>query len=116
MLHILIPLLAERRGSFQDLSTSFSVIIFQLHASASLQGLFRIAGSSSRVKFLKAAFDAQLPMISSNGSEQYQVVSLLTNDMDHHAISSLLKTYLRELPDALPTSALYDEWMDTTRY
>ncbi|GAU89018.1 hypothetical protein RvY_01617 [Ramazzottius varieornatus] len=84
------------------------------HCSLKEEGLFRIAGSSSRVKFLRAAFDAQLPMIS-NGTEQYQVVNLLTNDMDHHAITSLLKTYLRELPDPLPTAALYKEWMDTTR-
>lgn len=35
---------------------------------------------------------------------------------DVHVISSVLKSYFRELPEPLLTYALYDEWLAAIRY
>lgn len=34
---------------------------------------------------------------------------------DIHAVADLIKTYLREMPDCLLTSALYNQWMEAAR-
>ncbi|XP_048575857.1 rho GTPase-activating protein 44 isoform X2 [Nematostella vectensis] len=62
------------------------------------QGLFRMAGSSGKIRKLKAAFDAGM-------------VDLTEFDCDVHAITGVLKQYLRELPEPLMTFALYDDWI-----
>lgn len=66
------------------------------------EGLFRIAGSASKVKKLKAAFN------SSHGP-----VLTSEEDIDVHVIASILKLYLRELPEPLMCSDLYNEWLQT---
>lgn len=63
------------------------------------EGLFRIAGGSSRVKRLRAAIDS--------GS----LTCLIPEYQDVHVLASALKMYLRELPDPLLTAQLYNEWM-----
>ncbi|XP_065899740.1 rho GTPase-activating protein 44-like isoform X2 [Dysidea avara] len=59
------------------------------------EGLFRIAGSASKVKNLVAAFDAR--------AEEMHLY-------DPHTIAGVLKQYLRDLPDPLLTYRLYPEW------
>ncbi|XP_046855008.1 rho GTPase-activating protein 44-like isoform X2 [Xenia sp. Carnegie-2017] len=64
-----------------------------------VEGLFRIAGQSTKVKKLKVSFDAGLADLS---SEEYDV----------HAVTGVLKQYLRELPEPLMTYELYHEWIE----
>lgn len=59
------------------------------------EGLFRIAGSTAKVKNLVAAFDAR--------AEQMHLY-------DPHTIAGALKQYLRDLPEPLLTYKLYPEW------
>ncbi|XP_067118575.1 rho GTPase-activating protein 44-like isoform X2 [Centruroides vittatus] len=75
-----------------------SCVGFLLEFGISEEGLFRIAGSSSKMKKLKNAFDAG-------------VVDMAEYIRDPHAVAGVLKSYLRELPEPLMTFALYDEWM-----
>ncbi|KAM7296257.1 rho GTPase-activating protein 44 [Ixodes scapularis] len=62
------------------------------------EGLFRITGSVSKVKKLKSAFNAG-------------IVDLSEFERDPHTIASILKQYLRELPEPLMTFSLYEDWM-----
>ncbi|XP_044268980.1 SH3 domain-binding protein 1-like isoform X2 [Tribolium madens] len=66
------------------------------------EGLFRIAGSMSRVKRLKSSIDSGC--FSPKLIPEYQ---------DMHVLASALKMYLRELPDPLLTSKLYNEWLQS---
>ncbi|RZC40014.1 rho GTPase-activating protein 92B, partial [Asbolus verrucosus] len=68
------------------------------------EGLFRIAGGSSRVKRLKSSIDSGC--FSSKPIPEYQ---------DVHVLASALKMYLRELPDPLLTSKLYNEWVQAAQ-
>ncbi|PWA16158.1 hypothetical protein CCH79_00019438 [Gambusia affinis] len=65
-------------------------------------GLFRIAAGASKLKKLKAALDCSTSQLE----EFYS---------DPHAVAGALKSYLRELPDPLMTSQLYDEWIQASR-
>lgn len=62
------------------------------------EGLFRITGSASKIKKLKSAFNAGFADMSEF-------------ERDPHTVASVLKLYLRELPEPLMTFDLYDEWM-----
>lgn len=66
------------------------------------EGLFRISGSSSKIKKLKNAFDAGIVNIE----EYYR---------DAHTIAGVLKCYLRELPEPLLTFELYEEWINASK-
>ncbi|KAL7281302.1 hypothetical protein ACG7TL_004611 [Trametes sanguinea] len=61
------------------------------------EGLFRVSGRSSHVAKLRAEFDA--------GSD-YDLIACEPGDLDPHAVASIFKTFLRELPEPLLTSAL----------
>ncbi|XP_065318124.1 rho GTPase-activating protein 44-like [Gordionus sp. m RMFG-2023] len=61
-------------------------------------GLFRMTGSSPKIKKLKSAFDSGSP------------VDMQEFIQDPHVITGILKLYLRELPEPLLTFKLYDEW------
>lgn len=62
------------------------------------EGLFRITGSASKIKKLKSAFNAGFADMSEF-------------ERDPHTVASVLKLYLRELPEPLMTFDLYEEWM-----
>lgn len=62
------------------------------------EGLFRITGSASKIKKLKSAFNAGFADMSEF-------------ERDPHTVASVLKLYLRELPEPLMTFSLYEEWM-----
>ncbi|KAI0356156.1 RhoGAP-domain-containing protein [Trametes cingulata] len=61
------------------------------------EGLFRVSGRSSHVAKLRSEFDA--------GSD-YDLTECEPVDLDPHAVASIFKTFLRELPEPLLTSAL----------
>lgn len=73
-------------------------VLFILEHAMDAEGLFRLAGSSIRIKKLKAAFDAGVVCIEEFSHEI-------------HVVTGVLKQYLRELPDPLLTRVLYDEWI-----
>ncbi|BFZ03546.1 hypothetical protein BsWGS_06585 [Bradybaena similaris] len=62
------------------------------------EGLFRLAGSSVKLKKLKACFDAH-----SVDMEEFST--------DPHTVAGALKQYLRELPEPLLTFQLYDDFI-----
>ncbi|KAG9110755.1 hypothetical protein FRC07_008157 [Ceratobasidium sp. 392] len=61
------------------------------------EGLFRISGRPSHVARLRAEFDA---------GADYDLSEVHPSDLDPHAVSSLFKAYLRELPEPILTRAL----------
>ncbi|GBP69338.1 Breakpoint cluster region protein [Eumeta japonica] len=61
-------------------------------------GLYRVSGSASDLNRLKKSFET-------NGYEAEQ----LLKEVDIHSVTGVLKLYLRELPEALFTDALYPE-------
>lgn len=67
------------------------------------QGLFRVSGNNSRIRRLKAAFDAH--QINNDSLEIAEYIN------DPHSVCSVLKCYLRELPEPLMTHALHSEWV-----
>uniref|UniRef100_A0A4W5R8S1 Rho GTPase activating protein 44 n=1 Tax=Hucho hucho TaxID=62062 RepID=A0A4W5R8S1_9TELE len=66
-----------------------------------LQGLFRVAPSASKLKKLKASLDCG-------------VMDVQEYSADPHAIAGALKSYLRELPEPLMTSELYEDWIQAS--
>ncbi|KRT81169.1 hypothetical protein AMK59_5773 [Oryctes borbonicus] len=68
------------------------------------EGLFRVAGSVTRVKRLKLSIDS--------GCFSF----LLPEYRDVHVIAATLKMYLRELPEPLLTSMLYNDWITAMKY
>ncbi|XP_057311102.1 rho GTPase-activating protein 44-like isoform X2 [Hydractinia symbiolongicarpus] len=73
-------------------------VLYLLESSMDVEGLFRLAGSSTKIKKLKAAFDAGVVEMED-----------FTNEV--HAVTGVLKLYLRELPDPLLTFELFEEWI-----
>uniref|UniRef100_A0A8C5G4Y4 Rho GTPase-activating protein 44 n=1 Tax=Gouania willdenowi TaxID=441366 RepID=A0A8C5G4Y4_GOUWI len=65
------------------------------------EGLFRVAPSASKLKKLKASLDCG-------------VLDVQEYSSDPHAIAGALKSYLRELPEPLMTTELYDEWLQAS--
>ncbi|THH13214.1 hypothetical protein EW146_g6972 [Bondarzewia mesenterica] len=61
------------------------------------EGLFRISGRASHIAKLRAEFDT--------GSD-YDMTECAPGDLDPHAVSSIFKAYLRELPEPILTNAL----------
>ncbi|KAI0633410.1 hypothetical protein C8Q77DRAFT_1157618 [Trametes polyzona] len=61
------------------------------------EGLFRVSGRSSHVAKLRSEFDA---------GTDYDLTECEPGDLDPHAVASIFKTFLRELPEPLLTSAL----------
>uniref|UniRef100_A0A8K9XE77 Rho-GAP domain-containing protein n=1 Tax=Oncorhynchus mykiss TaxID=8022 RepID=A0A8K9XE77_ONCMY len=67
------------------------------------EGLFRVAPSTSKLKKLKASLDCG-------------VMDVQEFSADPHAIAGALKSYLRELPEPLMTSELYEDWIQASKY
>lgn len=68
------------------------------------EGLFRVAGGASKVRRMKLSLDANC--MSLETALEYR---------DPHVIASVLKSYLRQLPEPLMTHRLHDEWMAAAR-
>ncbi|KAF0308975.1 Rho GTPase-activating protein 44 [Amphibalanus amphitrite] len=71
-----------------------------LQIGADEEGLFRVAGSTSKARKLKSCFDAGLA--SPEHMHEY---------LDAHVVADALKAYLRDLPEPLMTTDFYDDWM-----
>uniref|UniRef100_A0A6A7G2R3 Rho GTPase-activating protein 44-like n=1 Tax=Hirondellea gigas TaxID=1518452 RepID=A0A6A7G2R3_9CRUS len=96
----------------RSLATPIEVCIRRLvDTGLQEEGLFRIAGSASKVKRLKGAFDANLideSTFAALGDEYHK-------DYDVHVIAGAFKCYLRELPEPLLTYTLHAEWLEAIR-
>ena len=64
------------------------------------EGLFRLAAGSSKVKRLRAELEAGLSSLPS------------LETADHHVLTAIIKSYLRELPDPLLGADLYQDWVE----
>jgi len=73
-------------------------VLHLLENGLNVEGIFRLAGSAAKIKRLKASFDAG-------------IVDLNEFENDVHAVTGILKQYLRELPQPLLTFELYDDWI-----
>nr|CAH7730924.1 unnamed protein product [Callosobruchus chinensis] len=67
------------------------------------EGLFRVAASTTKVKRLKSSIDSGC------------FVALIPEYRDAHVLASLLKLYLRELPEPLLTFHLHKEWLEAAQ-
>jgi len=76
-------------------------VTFLYREAMDVQGLFRLAGSAVKIRKLTAEFDAGL-------------VDLTEFESDVHIVTGALKQYLRELPEPLMTSNLYNEWIQAS--
>ncbi|XP_055915254.1 uncharacterized protein LOC129948324 isoform X2 [Eupeodes corollae] len=65
-------------------------------------GIYRVSGSASDLAKLKKSFET-------NAYEAEQMLK----DVDIHSVTGILKSYLRELPEALFTDLLYPELFET---
>lgn len=81
------------------LAVPLVICIEALGESMSEEGLFRVAGSVTKIKRLKASLDSGF------------FKQLIPEYRDVHVLTSILKTYLRELPEPLLCGYLYKEWM-----
>ncbi|XP_063852297.1 rho GTPase-activating protein 44-like [Scylla paramamosain] len=70
------------------------------------EGLLRVAGSATKVRRLKGAFDAGLVT-----AEQLAAAG----EYDAHVVAGALKCYLRELPEPLLTHLLHSQWLEAVR-
>ncbi|XP_023319352.1 active breakpoint cluster region-related protein isoform X1 [Trichogramma pretiosum] len=64
-------------------------------------GLYRVSGSASDLAKLRKSFE----------SNSYEAEQLL-KEVDVHSVTGVLKLYLREMPEALFTDALYPAFLD----
>lgn len=74
-------------------------IRFLFQNAMDCEGLFRLAGPATKVKKLKASFDAGF-------------ANLAEDEYDIHAVTGALKQYLRELPESLMTFELHHDWIE----
>ncbi|THH30922.1 hypothetical protein EUX98_g3249 [Antrodiella citrinella] len=65
------------------------------------EGLFRVSGRPAHVAKLRSEFDT---------GADYNLVESDPGDLDPHAVASIFKAYLRELPESLLTSALVSQF------
>lgn len=61
------------------------------------EGLFRVSGRPSHVSKLRSEFDSGV---------DYDMTECSPGDLDPHAVASVFKAYLRELPESILTQAL----------
>lgn len=99
-----VPSFGEPLEDHIDSTNNLSPIIFKLIENMKKQnahleeGIFRIAGSRVKMNCLISAINAgYLDLID-------------FNEFDVHCLASVLKQYLRDLPDSLLCNNLHDEW------
>lgn len=78
-----------------------SIEYLRFRKAANEEGLFRLSGSNIVVKVLKERFNSEGDVDLVDDEEYYDV----------HAVASLFKTYLRELPSPLLTRDLHIEFL-----
>ncbi|CAB3223977.1 unnamed protein product [Arctia plantaginis] len=99
------PLEEHLRVTGRTIAFPIELCVCTLHELAlNEEGLFRIAGGTSKVRRLKLSLDAGLFNVPL--PEAYR---------DMHVVASVLKCYLRELPEPLLTYRLYETFMIASR-
>lgn len=91
------------RTHLQDLGRDIALpieacVLLLLSEGMQEEGLFRLAAGASVLKRLKQTM----------ASDPHSLEEFCS---DPHAVAGALKSYLRELPEPLMTSDLYDDWM-----
>lgn len=64
------------------------------------EGLFRLAAGASKVKRLRAEIEAGHASLAG------------LDTADHHILTAIIKSYLRELPEPLMGAHLYQDWLE----
>ncbi|CAH0397977.1 unnamed protein product [Chilo suppressalis] len=99
------PLEEHLRVTSRTIAFPIELCVCTLHELAlSEEGLFRIAGGTSKVRRMKLSLDAGLFN-----------VPLPRDYRDMHVVASVLKSYLRELPEPLLTYRLYENFIAASR-
>ncbi|KAJ8730205.1 hypothetical protein PYW07_017243 [Mythimna separata] len=99
------PLEEHLRVTGRTIAFPIELCVCTLHELAlNEEGLFRIAGGSSKVRRMKLSLDAGL-----------FTVPLPRDYRDMHVVASVLKCYLRELPEPLLTYRLYENFVNASR-
>ncbi|XP_054844911.1 SH3 domain-binding protein 1 [Eublepharis macularius] len=94
-----MPLETHLNNSGREIALPIEACVMMLLTSGMLEeGLFRLAAGASVLKKLKY-------YLSSGSSALDEFYA------DPHAVAGALKCYLRELPQPLMTSELYDDWL-----
>ncbi|XP_032519000.2 rho GTPase-activating protein 92B [Danaus plexippus] len=100
------PLEEHLRVTGRTIAYPMEVCVCALHELAlNEEGLFRIAGGTSKVRRMKLSLDAGLFN-----------VPLKSDYRDMHVVASVLKSYLRELPEPLLTYRLYENFILASRH
>ncbi|XP_053607107.1 rho GTPase-activating protein 44-like isoform X2 [Plodia interpunctella] len=100
------PLEEHLRVTGRTIAFPIELCVCVLHERAlNEEGLFRIAGGTSKVRRLKLSLDAGVFS-----------VPLPRDYRDVHVVASALKGYLRELPEPLLTFRLYDHFIAASRH
>jgi len=92
-------------GSGREIPLVLEMCTSVIEESGIVDGIYRLSGITSNMQKLRLAFDNEEP-------PNLQDTRYLH---DIHCISSLLKTYFRELPNPLLTYELYDKFMAAIR-
>ncbi|XP_063824835.1 rho GTPase-activating protein 44-like [Ostrinia nubilalis] len=99
------PLEEHLRVTGRTIAFPIELCVCTLHELAlNEEGLFRIAGGTSKVRRMKLSLDAGLFS-----------VPLPRDYRDAHVVASALKGYLRELPEPLLTFRLYEHFVAAAR-
>lgn len=99
------PLEEHLRVTNRSIAFPIELCVCTLHELAlNEEGLFRIAGGTSKVRRMKLSLDAGLFN-----------VPLPRDYRDMHVVASVLKSYLRELPEPLLTYRLYENFVNASR-
>ncbi|KAL0841106.1 hypothetical protein ABMA28_014863 [Loxostege sticticalis] len=100
------PLEEHLRVTGRTIAFPVELCVCTLHELAlNEEGLFRIAGGTSKVRRMKLSLDAGLFS-----------VPLPRDYRDVHVVASVLKSYLRELPEPLLTFRLYEHFIAASRH
>nr|XP_045593105.1 rho GTPase-activating protein 44-like [Procambarus clarkii] len=106
-----VPLHDHLKITQQEIAVPLQVCVRRLlEVGLFEEGLFRVAGSTSKVRRLKGAFDANLVTIETLAQADEH-----DRDYDVHVVAGALKCYLRELPEPLLTHVLHDQWLEAVR-
>lgn len=99
------PLEEHLRVAGRTIAFPIELCVCTLHElGLNEEGLFRIAGGTSKVRRMKLSLDAGLFN-----------VPLPRDYRDMHVVASVLKSYLRELPEPLLTYRLYENFIAASR-
>ncbi|KAL7982397.1 hypothetical protein Chor_009995 [Crotalus horridus] len=94
-----MPLETHLKASGREIALPIEACVMMLLSTGMREeGLFRLAAGASVLKKLKYCLDS-----GSNIPDEFYI--------DPHAVAGALKCYLRELPQPLMTSELYDDWL-----